>query len=183
VSVGGKKNDRFGTPDWLFRPLNRLIPFQLDIAADARNAKCARFYDERMNGLLQPWDAPDWFGNPPYGRKDCPTEDWVWYGRREVERLRNRGTLVIPAKPDTQWYSRAVWGRNRVVASAWLHAGRIKGRWYRLREPEFFVELLELEGRVVFEGDSCGWFASSVVVFNAGARPLLPQLQLVRGAA
>lgn len=174
--VGGAKNDVYRTPAWLREPLTRLLRFDLDAAADRRNTLAPRWYDERRDGLAQPWDGPSTWCNPPYGRKDSPTEWWVKHGRAQCERLHNRVTMLVPVKADTKWYGRGVWGRNRVVASDWLEAGRIKGRWYRLRERSWHVELLELEGRVIFEGDNSGWFASAVVVFNAGDRPILPQL-------
>jgi phage N-6-adenine-methyltransferase len=177
VKVGGEKNDVYPTPDWLYGPLNRLLRFDLDAAADRHNTKCARFYDERANGLAQPWDTRSPWCNPPYGRKDSPTELWLWHGRRECERVLNRVTMLVPAKPDTQWYGRGVWGENRVVAAGRIEAGKISGRWYRLKESRFFVELLELEGRIQFAADQTGWFASSVVLFNAGPRPLLPELR------
>lgn len=177
--VGGKHNDVYRTPAWLRGPLTELLSFDLDAAADKRNALAPRFYDERVNGLSQRWDGASTWCNPPYGRKDSPTEWWVKHGRAECERLGNRITMLVPVKADTKWYGRGVWGRNRVVASARIEAGPIVGRWYRLREPDFFVELLELEGRVIFEGSNSGWFASAVVVFNAGPRPLLPQLREV----
>lgn len=36
----------YRTPDWLYRPLRRLMPFALDVAASAENAKCRRFYTQ-----------------------------------------------------------------------------------------------------------------------------------------
>lgn len=62
--------------------------------------------------------------------------------------------------------------------------GPLPGRWYRLEEAWGYVELLELLGRVEFEGqEGPGFFASAVVLFNAGRRPVLPQLESLRSAA
>lgn len=174
---GGAHNDVWATPDWLWRPLDELLRFELDAAADKRNAKCRRFYDERANGLVQPWDAASVWINSPYGRKDSPTEAWVRKARATAAELGNRVTALLPVKADTTWWHDAVWGSNRVVTSAVL-GEPIAGRWYRLRERWGFVEVLELRGRVNFGGAAGpGWFASAVVVFNAGPVPLLPQLR------
>lgn len=166
------------TPDRLFRPLEQLLRFDLDAAATARNTRCKRFHSPRANGLVQPWDGASVWCNPPYGQKPG-TETWVAHGRRECERLRNRVTLLVPVKAETAWYQDLVWGRNQVIDSLVL-TGQVPGRWYRLREPDFFVELLELRGRVSFGGDGPGWFASAVVLFNAGPEPVLPYLDLHR---
>lgn len=174
---GDPRKGVWETPDWLYRPLNELLRFDLDAAASRKNAKCARFYDERMNGLAQPWDGRSVWCNPPYGLKTAPTGDWVFKGLHSVITEQNQVTLLVPVKADTTWYGRGVWGRNRVVDSGRVKGTDIEGRWYRLDEGSFFTELLELEGRVEFGGaQNTGWFASAIVLFNAGRRPVLPAL-------
>jgi phage N-6-adenine-methyltransferase len=174
--VGGPKNDIYPTPDWLWSPLNELLAFDLDTAANKLNAKCRRYYDERQNGLVQPWNGGSVWCNPPYG---ATTGEWVWKGRRTVAEFGNRVTMLVPVKADTEWYSRGVWSLNRVVSSGRIDAGRIQGRWYRLKESLGFVELLELEGRIKFAADNTGWFASAVVLFNSGPHAVLPELRRV----
>lgn len=178
MSRAGPNDDVYPTPDRIFRPLDSLLRFDLDVAANRHNAKCRRYYTERDNGLIQPWNGRSVFVNPPYGRKDYPTGSWVAKARETVKEFDNRVTLMIPVKADTTWYHDGIWGRNRVRDSAIL-LGPIPGRWYQLDEGRgLYVELLELRGRVSFRGeDETGWFASAVVLFNAGRRPVLPALQ------
>lgn len=179
------RKGRWSTPDWLFQPLNTLLRFELDAAADKENTKCRKYLSQgKRSGLVYPWDAESVWCNPPYGQQPG-TDVWVELGRSWAARLRNRITMLIPVKADTAWYDELCWGRNDVVASARIRApeykGRsIRGRWYRLREDFGYVELLELRGRVDFGGASGpGFFASAVVLFNAGRRPVLPQLELL----
>ncbi|WP_414654015.1 DNA N-6-adenine-methyltransferase [Hyalangium sp.] len=163
------------TPDWLFEPLDELLTFDLDAAASRANARCARFFSEERSGLTRPWDGRSVWSNPPYGQKPG-TDVWVEHGRGWAERLGNRITMLVPVKADTAWYHDLVWGRCRVQASAKLE-GPLPGRWYRLEEAFGYVELLELRGRVDFGGaKGPGFFASAVVVYGAGPRPLLPAL-------
>jgi len=65
--------DGTATPDWLFDQLNQQVlaltgtPFALDAAASPWNAKCADFFDEETNSLMQDWSK--WnpiFNNPPF---------------------------------------------------------------------------------------------------------------------
>ena len=164
---GGPHNDVWSTPSWLFDPLHARLRFDLDCAADARNAKCRRFFDEQANALAQCWDARCWWANVPYGRQPG-TGEWVGYARHQVEQLGNQGCLLIPVKAETEWYQDLVWGRNDVIASRKILDGPIRGRWYRLREPGMLVELLELRARVSFgDGSGNGWFASALVLYNA----------------
>lgn len=44
------------TPDWLVADFaEEFGPFDLDVAANADNAKAARFFDLAQDGLNQPW--------------------------------------------------------------------------------------------------------------------------------
>jgi phage N-6-adenine-methyltransferase len=176
MRVPDPRRGSWSTPDWVYQPLNRLLYFDLDVAADANNAKCRRFYTKEMNALRLTWDGRSVWHQPPYGQ-DPGTGEWMGYALEQVLRLRNRITSLIPVKADTRWYHDLVWGSNRVQTSAILR-GPLPGRWYQLRERWGFVELLELRGRIPFGGAKGGGFiASAVVLFNAGRRPVIPELE------
>lgn len=170
------RKGKWATPDWLFQPLHRLLRFDLDAAASPDNTRCKRYFTAEDNALERPWNAKSVWCNPPYGQRPG-TDVWVTHGRGSTQRLGNRTTMLLPIKADTAWWDELVWGSCHVEQSARIDAGRIRGRWHRLREDWGHVELLELRSRVPFEGqDNTGFFASAVVVFNAGDTPILPRL-------
>ena len=57
------------TPKKIFDALDEEFHFTLDAAADANNAKCARYFDKAANGLKQEWSGIVWL-NPPYTSKN-----------------------------------------------------------------------------------------------------------------
>lgn len=92
--------DLHGTPQWFFDQCNAEFgPFELDVAADAINAKCPRFYDRERNGLLHEWKGRVWC-NPPYGRG---IGEWV---KKAFESAKAGAVVVclIPARTDTAWW-------------------------------------------------------------------------------
>jgi phage N-6-adenine-methyltransferase len=99
----------WGTPQSFFDKLNREFHFDIDVAASAENAKCARFIDAEQNGLQTPWHGRDDDGhipytawcNPPYGRGLAS-----WCDKANVERGIYGVTTVmlIPARTDTLWF-------------------------------------------------------------------------------
>jgi phage N-6-adenine-methyltransferase len=184
VRPADPKKGVWPTPSWLFEPLNARHRFDLDAAASKSNAKCARYFTEKDNALAQQWKARCFWNNPPYGvdtgkTRKAGTDEWVAYARRQVELgIAKSGCLLVPVKAETAWYQDLVWGECRVVASRKVRDGDFAGRWYRLREPQFDVEVLELRGRVSFTDyaatkTATGFFASALVFFNAPARPAL----------
>jgi len=62
--------DDWETPQWLYDKLNEKYHFNLDVAASENNHKCANYFTEKDNALIQ-----DWYGfgavfcNPPYSKK------------------------------------------------------------------------------------------------------------------
>lgn len=165
------------TPDRIFAPLHARHRFDLDAAASPSNAKCRRYFTEKQNALAQKWRCRCFWNNPPYGTEPG-TDAWVAHARRQVELGHaTSGCLLIPVKAETAWYQDLVWGHNDVVASRKVTTGPLRGRWYRLREPRFDVEVLELRARVSFgEGtgrSTNGFFASALVFFNPGPTPAL----------
>jgi site-specific DNA-methyltransferase (adenine-specific) len=135
---------RYGTPIDLFRKIDEIFQFNLDVCAEDWNAKVDNFISPEMDGLITPWTvagvpARAWM-NPPYGKREkaCPVpyikckkkkcrtrgfhidkdlpgiEDWV---HRAVHQSSENGTLVsmlAPARTDTDWFQ-TIWYRARLI--------------------------------------------------------------------
>jgi site-specific DNA-methyltransferase (adenine-specific) len=96
-----KQTDEWETPQDLFDCLNGIYRFDLDVAATAENAKCARFFTKEDDGLSQNWGGCHVWCNPPYGRR---ISAWV---KKAFEESRKPGTIVamlLPARTDTAWF-------------------------------------------------------------------------------
>lgn len=97
----------WGTPPGFFGRIQRLFALDLDVAATAHNALCARFYGvggELEDGLSAPWDGRCWM-NPPYGRE---ISKWT---ARAAERTSIATPIVVglvPARTDTRWWHDSV---------------------------------------------------------------------------
>jgi site-specific DNA-methyltransferase (adenine-specific) len=111
------------TPEWetpqrLFNRLNACFDFNLDVCATAENAKCQKYYTEKMNGLSLAWTGHRCWMNPPYGREIVK---WVAKARSEAD----SGALVVgllPSRTDTSWWQEHVQGH----ADVRFIAGRLK---------------------------------------------------------
>jgi phage N-6-adenine-methyltransferase len=89
------------TPAELYAVLNAEFHFDLDPCANCQNAKCARYFTENDDGLLQPWTGIVWV-NPPYGRGIAH-----WLDKALLSA--NAGATVVclvPARTDTRWWHR-----------------------------------------------------------------------------
>ena len=131
--------DTWATPWPLFLRYDREFgPFDLDVCAEAWNAKVARYFTPAEDGLAQPWFGRCWM-NPPYG---TVISLWVEKAYREACVLgRALVVCLLPARTDAAWWQR------------WVipHAAEIRF----------------LPGRVKFEGARSGApFPSAVVVFR-----------------
>jgi phage N-6-adenine-methyltransferase len=93
------QTDNWATPQAFFDKLNAEFNFDLDVCADAQNAKCERYFTKEQDGLLQEWTGTVWC-NPPYGRV---LKDWL---RKSVESWKAGATVVllVPARTDTGWW-------------------------------------------------------------------------------
>lgn len=93
------ETDLWATPQDFFDRLNEEFGFELDVCATPENAKCARYFTERENGLLQTWKGICWM-NPPYGREIA---QWI---KKAYESALAGATVVclVPSRTDTQWW-------------------------------------------------------------------------------
>ena len=65
----GKGNDCFETPDYIFKQLNAIFNFELDVAASKENHLCYCYYTEEQNALTVSWQQARVFCNPPFSQK------------------------------------------------------------------------------------------------------------------
>ena len=95
------------TPPEVFLPLDNEFHFTLDPCATLGSAKCPRFFNEAIDGLLQSWEGERVFMNPPYGK-----EISAW-----TRKARGAKTLVVgllPASTDLAWWHDDVVGHAEV---------------------------------------------------------------------
>ena len=89
------------TPKEFFDRQDAVYHFDLDVCATPGNAKCARYYTEEQDGLVQPWTGRCWM-NPPYGRT---IGKWV---QKAYESVRGGDAdlvvCLLPARTDTAWW-------------------------------------------------------------------------------
>lgn len=131
------KTDLWATPQEFFDKLDGEFHFDVDVCALPDNAKCARYYTPRDDGLTQPWSGTCWC-NPPYGRS---VGLWV---QRAAQACAEGSTVVmlLPARTDTRWFHE-----------------------YLYQRPN--VELRFLKGRLKFgDGKNSAPFPSLVAVFR-----------------
>lgn len=104
-------SDDWSTPQDLFDQLNEEHgPFDLDVCATPKNAKCARFYTKKDDGLIMPWTGRVWC-NPPYGRsiglwvkKAAAEAGRLCYGPEGGGEEYTRVVCLLPARTDTKWW-------------------------------------------------------------------------------
>ncbi|KMK75433.1 DNA N-6-adenine-methyltransferase [Alkalihalobacillus pseudalcaliphilus] len=103
--------DKWATPPDFFAKLDAEFNFMLDAAADATNAKCARYFTAEDDGLTQDWAGETVWLNPPYGRGI--TGKWM---RKAYEESRKGATVVclVPARTDTRWFHDYVLGKSEI---------------------------------------------------------------------
>lgn len=96
------RSNEWATPKWLFDHFDKKYgPFTLDAAAQAWNAKCARFNDGVKPDI--PWAGEVVWLNPPY----TDLRSWMARAYRESPVARMVFCLV-PNAPDCYWWSESV---------------------------------------------------------------------------
>lgn len=102
-------NDR-GTPRAFFEACeHRWGPFDVDVCAHADNAKVARYWTIKDDGLTQDWSGLKCWMNPPYsekndnGRPNGCIDKWL---AKAVEAVKHGAVVValLPNDPSTEWF-------------------------------------------------------------------------------
>lgn len=104
------KNDDWSTPQEFYDTLDREFHFDIDVCADATNAKCTNYWTIDDNGLDQDWGGHTCFCNPPYS----DAKEWV---RKAYEESQKPGTtivLLIPARTDTRYFHNYIYHKAEI---------------------------------------------------------------------
>jgi phage N-6-adenine-methyltransferase len=102
------KTDLWATPQDLFDRMNQEFGFNVDVCANKENAKCVRFFDKEIDGLLQDWrDLVCWM-NPPYGRE---IGKWV---HKAATGGAETVVCLLPARTDTRWFHEYILGKAEI---------------------------------------------------------------------
>ncbi len=101
-------SNEWATPQDFFDELNKEFHFTLDPCATHENYKCAKYFTEKENGLMQSWDNEIVFCNPPYGRQ---IKQWV---KKASETVGGVVVLLIPARTDTTYFHDYVYGKSEI---------------------------------------------------------------------
>lgn len=118
-------NDLWQTPDYVYRWLDDIFRFNLDAAADNRNAKTAYYIGEEHDALKVDWrlfthKTPRAFCNPPYSRNKHRS---LWDWTKKFYEEGQAGSLVVALLP----LDVTGWVRDWVIGKAevWIPDERI----------------------------------------------------------
>jgi len=89
-------SDKWETPQEFFDKLDAEFHFDWDVCATRESAKCALYWSEEDDALVQEWAGVCWM-NPPYGRQ---IGQWV----QKAYEADATVVCLLPARTDTAWW-------------------------------------------------------------------------------
>ena len=105
--------DEWRTPDYIFNPLNEVMRFTLDAAANDLNHLCKNYCTAERSGLDKLWyNEEAVFVNPPY--TEGQYGHWIEKARKEFVVSGIWSALLIPASLETDAYI-PVWEHARYL--------------------------------------------------------------------
>lgn len=115
----------WGTPKYIFDPLNEEFHFTLDVCAQPWNAKCPKYFTPEVDGLKQRWDGVCWC-NPPYGAKEITR--WLDRGFHEAGYSGATTVFLLPNTTDVIWFHKYVWDEQTNATYFGVELRFFKGR-------------------------------------------------------
>lgn len=93
-----------------FDPVNEVLGFNLDAAANSENTKCEFFISEEMDAFKVPWSPDPFFLNFPWGteyRKRTGKRPINWIDRALSQiREGKEGAILCPSSTNSIWWNR-----------------------------------------------------------------------------
>ncbi len=168
-------NNSRATPEYFYDWLDGMLHFTVDVCADERNHKHARYFSEKDNGLAQSWAEESVFMNPPYGRQ---SPDWMRKLRDECMFSRAMGVALVPARVGVDWWRLYV--KQLDGKAGKLRDVRVMPRydltWCRFER--LTVGLYFHDQRIEFDGMETGAPFDAAVIFygHPSRRPVKPRI-------
>lgn len=107
--------DERGTPLWLYKDLDRVFNFVLDVCASEENHKHENYFTKAENSLIQEWGIIN-FMNPPYSDMS------PWIDKAYEESQKGRVTVgLLKSDHSTKWFDAL-----ERTSQIWLCSRRIK---------------------------------------------------------
>lgn len=103
-------SDEWSTPQDVYDKLDAEFHFTLDPCSTDQNHKCALYYTQAENGLLQDWGGQSVFCNPPYSDIGA----WVEKAYREAMQDNTVVVLLIPSRTDTKYFHDFIYHRSEI---------------------------------------------------------------------
>lgn len=103
-------SDEWSTPQDVYDKLDAEFHFTLDPCSTGQNHKCALYYTQAENGLLQDWGGQSVFCNPPYSDIGA----WVEKAYREAMKDNTVVVLLIPSRTDTKYFHDFIYHRSEI---------------------------------------------------------------------
>jgi phage N-6-adenine-methyltransferase len=162
----------WGTPEKLYRHLDKEFNFDADAAANANNTKHPVYFSKSMDSLRMDWkDAiettkvrPAFFLNPDYAKGIIDK----FVAKARLEARKSTVVCLLPVSTDTGWWNKHVMSYDRTVA---VEIRFIEGRVHYVGYTK--------DGKQITQSPS---FPSCIVIFcrshphywNQDRKPVLP---------
>ena len=94
------------TPRDFLEILNQEFKFDLDAAADDKNAACSNYITQEMDALKTPWMGQTVWCNPPYGAAyKSSLYEFIQRGYEQSIEQRNTIVMLLPAYTDPKYWA------------------------------------------------------------------------------
>lgn len=128
MKVDVKPSDLYETPPEVFQILSLAFgPFDTDLCAEEKTAKCKKFFTPAYDALKRPWLGRCWL-NPPYSNP----KPWV---EKAIEESALRGAYIVallPGDTSTRWFQLI---KSCPHAMALTPPGRVRFLYEGVRQP------------------------------------------------
>lgn len=165
---------------------NRQLNFTIDVCALPHNAKHARYFSPKQNGLAQSWEGETVWLNPPYGDE---IKDWMCKARDSAMYDRAIVGCLIPVRTKSAWWRKFVMADDRVPGRLlrYSYSDETEVHWYRreglITGVYFHDKRIAFEGVGIRSGDDAPFDNAFVVLASpnrAPPRPLEVEMDDVR---
>lgn len=102
--IPASETEEWGTPHDLWKFLNGLFRFTIDLAASPENALLPRYYTKEQDALVKDWVGERAFCNPPYDWRSLERftrEAWTTWSYNGCPGF---GVFLLPCKTDQAWF-------------------------------------------------------------------------------